>query len=200
MSNSTTEIDHSPNSWTKSGTPGFAAPENLKNLQLDVTEMQRAKAADMWGFGMTIYYFEYNKLPFEELNFIDRIEALSSLDLIYNDSLLSGLLQGLLNRDLINRFDTDACRRVIQRIPEWPILKGKKENLSVVLEVTQTEIDGAFKKVHLMATVIKAVARFKRGGSSRNSMESAEYSEKTTPVSPLIIEQNMEQEEEEEDG
>ena len=164
--------------WTKQGTPGFTAPENLKSGDLiNLPEFEKAKKADMWGFGMTMYYFEYHSLPYEDLNFIDKIEALCSAEIeLKNKSDISFIVRGLLNRDMLDRYDVDTCRTEINKLKEWPTILPKNENLKMICSVTKSEIDLAFKKVHFMATVLKAVTRFKRG--SKSSMDMAKELDK----------------------
>eukprot|EP00834_Sanchytrium_tribonematis_P000787 NODE_15_length_50561_cov_0.608081.p18 type:complete len:333 gc:universal NODE_15_length_50561_cov_0.608081:20974-21972(+) len=158
--------------WTKAGTLGYTAPENIGNDELtDLSDLFRAKMADMWGLGMSIYHFEYKRLPFDELNSLDRIEALKNEDIIFkNNSNLSAVVKHLLDRNVKDRYDTDKCRYHITQLKDWPTFKSKVENIGKLCIVDDIEIEGAFKRVHFMATVIKAVTRFKRGSRSNADM------------------------------
>ena len=163
----------SSTSWTKSGTPGFTAPENLKSSCIahsDLLELDKAKAADMWGFGMTLYYFKYNKLPFEDLNFIDRIEALTTQEIVLDDSDLSTVIRGLLAIDITSRFTIETVRQMISTFKNWPALVLFHLNVTSIVQVTPNEIEYAFNKVQFVATVIKAITRFKRGSKSSQDL------------------------------
>eukprot|EP00835_Amoeboradix_gromovi_P006508 NODE_779_length_4292_cov_0.220606.p1 type:complete len:342 gc:universal NODE_779_length_4292_cov_0.220606:2984-4009(+) len=176
---SSIDSSSSSSSWTKSATIAFAAPENIftsansvpSNASIELPELQKAKLADMYAFGMTVYYFEYGLLPFQDLDDMARMEALSTLEIPFNPGSNSTIiLQGLLQKDIFSRFDTTKCRKEIDKIPDWPFLIPYTDNVQAIPRVTQSDIDTAFKRVHFMATVIKAVTRFKRGSKSNADM------------------------------
>ncbi|KAA1114804.1 hypothetical protein PGT21_023992 [Puccinia graminis f. sp. tritici] len=161
------------------GSPAFLAPE----ICMGIGEGVHGRIADIWAMGITLYALVCGKLPFEGYNQIALCENIMK-DLPEFPDHLSGslveLLQSLLNKEPQKRIQMDELR-----VACWVTEDGKKQlesqasDLTPIEPPTEREIADAFKSLKTIATMFRAIGKFRAKRRSRTSQATDEPPDST---------------------
>ena len=155
------------------GSPAFMSPELCRANHGDV----HGKYSDMWSLGVTFFCMVVGRLPFDKSHFLDLYEAITRDVPDYPSHLSSDcrdLLERLLEKEAEKRI-TFAEMRVHPFLTKQGTIEimSEEENTStIVVEVTDEEVDGAIKKIASVFTLARAISKFKRAGSRASSTSS----------------------------
>ncbi|KAF9426228.1 hypothetical protein BGZ76_002851 [Entomortierella beljakovae] len=163
------------------GSPAFMAPELCRLNHGEVS----GRATDIWSMGVTLYCLRYGRLPFVTNSLLDMQNIIQEQKFIIPDTERDERFKHLLNRIL----EKDPKERITideLRADPWltndgrdPLISKEENTVNVVTELTEADINGAIKSCGSLATVIKAVTKFKRGIKSHSRTPSI-----STPETP----------------
>ncbi|OAV86612.1 CAMKK/CAMKK-META protein kinase [Puccinia triticina 1-1 BBBD Race 1] len=152
------------------GSPAFLAPE----VCMGIGEGVHGRIADIWAMGITLYALVCGKLPFEGHNQIVLCEKIMN-DAPEFPSHLSGSLVELL-RSLLTKTPHQRIQMDELRIAKWVTEEGRQpmtmpaSDLTPIQPPTEREIMDAFKSLKTIATMFKAIGKFR--ASKRRSRTS----------------------------
>jgi serine/threonine-protein kinase 11 len=94
------------------GSPGYQAPEALRDTDWgDVKELNPA-AEDVWSLGVTLYQCLFNRLPYEGNNIFEIVQKIMHSDLVIPetpDADVGVLLKGMLNVNPLKRMTLEQA-------------------------------------------------------------------------------------------
>ncbi|GJJ71746.1 hypothetical protein EMPS_04103 [Entomortierella parvispora] len=169
------------------GSPAFMAPELCRHDHGEVS----GRATDIWSMGVTLHCLRYGLLPYVsesilEMQRVIREEELNLSD--EKDERFATLMHQLLEKDPLKRITIDQLR-----VDPWvtndgqvPLISKEENIINAVTEVTEEELRGAFQKIGGLATVFKAITKFKRGiktSSNRSATSSPVLDSQKSAVS-----------------
>ncbi|KAJ1962285.1 hypothetical protein IWQ62_003580 [Dispira parvispora] len=166
------------------GSPAFMAPELCHPNHGEVS----GTLADIWSLGVTLYCLVVGQLPFQGDSAPAIYEAILNDRLVIPDIGLSDSLRDLLTKMLDKDPSTRATISAIRVHPwvtndgEWPLPSVDVNCEHIVTEVTEQEISSAITTLSGVATVVKAVQRFK-ALRSRRTDQGSEASTTSTSTS-----------------
>ncbi|TPX39716.1 hypothetical protein SeMB42_g06278 [Synchytrium endobioticum] len=156
----------------KNTSPLFSPPEacatDTKNI--------KGKAVDVWALGVTLYCFVHGCCPFEDLGIIELCRKITADEPIISRSLsptLRDLLHRMLQKDPNQRISLQEIK-----VHPWVTLNGTcpmmpSEENCVAAEVTEEEVEQAFRPAAAMMFVSKLMSKLRgRKSKSRNSERS----------------------------
>jgi serine/threonine protein kinase len=155
------------------GSPAFMSPELCTARHGDF----HGKYSDVWSLGVTFYCMVVGRLPFDKSQFLELYEAITKEEPEYPSHLSKNckhLLQRLMEKDPKKRITLAEMRQdpFVTREGKAHIMSEKENTSSVVVEVTDEEVDGAIKKISSVFTLARAISKFKRAGSRASSTSS----------------------------
>jgi [calcium/calmodulin-dependent protein kinase] kinase len=155
------------------GSPAFMSPELCSAHHGDF----HGKYSDVWSLGVTFYCMVVGRLPFDKSQFLELYEAITKEEPEYPSHLskeCKHLLQRLMEKDPKKRITLAEMRQdpFITRNGQAHIMSEKENTSSVVVEVTDEEVDCAIKKIASVFTLARAISKFKRAGSRASSTSS----------------------------
>lgn len=155
------------------GSPAFMSPELCTARHGDF----HGKYSDVWSLGVTFYCMVVGRLPFDKSQFLELYEAITKEEPDYPSHLSKNckhLLQRLMTKDPNKRITLAEMRQdpFITRNGEVEIMSEEENTSSVVVEVTDEEVDGAIKKIASVFVLARAISKFKRAGSRASSSSS----------------------------
>ncbi|KAG0233122.1 hypothetical protein BGW42_007710 [Actinomortierella wolfii] len=145
------------------GSPAFMAPELCRHDHGEVS----GKAADVWSMGVTLYCLRYGHLPFISGNIFELQQMIreNEPDLSQEkDPRFVNFMKRLLAKDPADRITTDEMRNDPWLTDDGrePLI-SKDENIrNAVVELTEDDLRGAIRTIGNLATIMKAITKFKR--------------------------------------
>ncbi|KAF8934414.1 hypothetical protein BGZ47_010380 [Haplosporangium gracile] len=148
------------------GSPAFMAPELCRHDHGEVS----GRATDVWSMGVTLYCIRYGTLPYVSESILEMHRVIREEDYqIPNeeteDPRFVALIHKLLEKDPAKRITIEQLR-----VDPWvtnndrePLISKDENTANAVTEVTEEDLRSAVQKISSLATVIKAIARLKRG-------------------------------------
>ncbi|KAF9981336.1 hypothetical protein BGZ65_004063, partial [Modicella reniformis] len=137
------------------GSPAFMAPELCRLNHGEIS----GRAADVWSMGVTLYCIRYGKLPFRSRTPMDlkRVIRGEAPDLeAEKDPRFKRLMTRLLQKEPSKRITIDELR-----VDPWltddgraPLMSKDENTQNVVTEVTEDDMQGAFKNTNKMVTLV----------------------------------------------
>ncbi|KAJ1660457.1 hypothetical protein IWQ61_000636 [Dispira simplex] len=167
------------------GSPAFMAPELCHPNHGEVS----GTLADIWSFGVTLYCLVVGKIPFKGDSAPAIYEAIRNELLVIPDIGLSDSLCDLLTKMLDKNPATRATIPAIRVHPwvtndgVWSLPSVEVNCEHIVTEVTEQEIALAITTLSGVATVVKAVQRFKALRSRRTDQGSEAFTTSTSTSS-----------------
>ncbi|KNF01789.1 CAMKK/CAMKK-META protein kinase [Puccinia striiformis f. sp. tritici PST-78] len=165
------------------GSPAFLAPE----AWMGIGEGVHGRNIDIWAMGITLYLLVCGKLPFDGHNQIELGEKIINDVPDYpahlSDSLLE-LLERLLTKDPTKRIQMNELR-----VSKWVTqedtnpLESQISDLKPIEPPTEREIAEAFKTLKSIATMFKAIGKFRRAVKTKNSSSTTTTTTTTTTTS-----------------
>ncbi|POW17382.1 hypothetical protein PSTT_00597 [Puccinia striiformis] len=162
------------------GSPAFLAPE----AWMGIGEGVHGRNIDIWAMGITLYLLVCGKLPFDGHNQIELGEKIINDVPDYpahlSDSLLE-LLERLLTKDPTKRIQMNELR-----VSKWVTqedtnpLESQISDLKPIEPPTEREIAEAFKTLKSIATMFKAIGKFRRAVKTKNSSSTTTTTTTTT--------------------
>ncbi|KAG9063501.1 hypothetical protein KI688_004385 [Linnemannia hyalina] len=148
------------------GSPAFMAPELCRHDHGEVS----GRATDVWSMGVTLYCIRYGTLPYVSESILEMHRVIREEDYqIPNeeteDPLFVALIHKLLEKDPAKRITIDQLRTDpwVTNSDREPLVSKDENTANAVTEVTEEDLRSAVQKINSLATVIKAIARLKRG-------------------------------------
>ncbi|KAF9125844.1 hypothetical protein BGW39_007106 [Mortierella sp. 14UC] len=167
------------------GSPAFMAPELCRHDHGEVS----GRATDVWSMGVTLFCVRYGTLPYVsesilEMHRVIREEDFSIPNEETEDPRFVALIRKLLEKEPAKRINIEQLRT-----DSWvtddgrePLISKEENTANAVTEVTEEDLRSAVQKISSLATVIKAIARLKRGIKSPASR----------PISAVTVLQSFE--------
>ncbi|TPX36598.1 hypothetical protein SmJEL517_g01298 [Synchytrium microbalum] len=153
----------------KNTSPLFSPPEACATE----TKHMKGKAVDVWALGVTLYCFVHGCCPFEDPSIITLCRKITAEDPLISPNLspyLQDLLERMLNKDPENRISLQEIK-----VHPWVTLNGAypmmpTEENCVLAEVTEEEVEEAFRPAAAMMFVTKLMSVLRgRRSKPRNS-------------------------------
>ncbi|KAF9137688.1 hypothetical protein BGX30_009989 [Mortierella sp. GBA39] len=148
------------------GSPAFMAPELCRHDHGEVS----GRATDVWSMGVTLYCIRYGTLPYVSESILEMHRVIREEDYqIPNeeteDPLFVALIHKLLEKDPAKRITIEQLRTDpwVTNSDREPLISKDENTANAVTEVTEEDLRSAVQKINSLATVIKAIARLKRG-------------------------------------
>ncbi|KAG0053377.1 hypothetical protein BGZ90_006247, partial [Linnemannia elongata] len=148
------------------GSPAFMAPELCRHDHGEVS----GRATDVWSMGVTLYCIRYGTLPYVSESILEMHRVIREEDYqIPNeeteDPLFVALIRKLLEKDPAKRITIEQLRTDpwVTNNNREPLISKDENTANAVTEVTEEDLRSAVQKISSLATVIKAIARLKRG-------------------------------------
>ncbi|KAG0283378.1 hypothetical protein BGZ96_012261 [Linnemannia gamsii] len=148
------------------GSPAFMAPELCRHDHGEVS----GRATDVWSMGVTLYCIRYGTLPYVSESILEMHRVIREEDYqIPNeeteDPRFVALIHKLLDKDPAKRITIEQLRTDpwVTNNEREPLISKDENTANAVTEVTEEDLRSAVQKISSLATVIKAIARLKRG-------------------------------------
>lgn len=177
----------SDNVKANAGTPAFMSPELTRN-----EDSVSGRASDIWAMGVTLYCLVMGRLPFKGASIIDVFQSIQNDEPFYPDDLdadLKDLLQRMMEKDPQERITMTDIRTHpwVTKQGSAPLTSFEENTRRAVLEITEDEINNAFKGIQNVFTVLKAVSKLKGLRNRKNSASAAPSAEQ--PSSTVTAEE-----------
>lgn len=155
------------------GTPAFMSPELCR---MDSKQSSHGCPDDVWALGVTLYTIVIGHLPFDRENLLDLYDAIQ-----HDQPDLKGAPSAECRDLLLHMLDkSESTRITVKEIYNHPwVTQHGKEPMplpaatvhanSELPEVTEEDLCCAVFRISSMFTVARAVSKFKRAGSRRDS-------------------------------
>ncbi|KAG0314299.1 hypothetical protein BGZ99_008220 [Dissophora globulifera] len=153
------------------GSPAFMAPELCRHDHGEVS----GRATDVWSMGITLYCLRYGRLPYVSESILEMQRVIREQDFVIpdeeKDPRFRELISRLLEKDPIKRITIEQLRSDpwVTNNDRDPLITKEENTENVVTEVTEEDLRGAIQRINSLATVLKAITRFKRGMKSPTS-------------------------------
>ncbi|KAG0005467.1 hypothetical protein BGZ65_011089 [Modicella reniformis] len=185
-------FDKKGNDMTRksAGSPAFMAPELCQLHHGEVS----GRATDVWSMGVTLYCLRYGRLPYVSESILEIHRVIREENFIVPETEMDSRFVTLIKR-LLEKNPTERITIEQLRDDPWVTndgkeqLIGKEENTKdAVAELTEQDLRDAIQNVGSLATIIKAVTRFKRGIKNHASRASV-----TLPSETVVSEKERTQ-------
>ncbi|KAF9109121.1 hypothetical protein BGX27_007970 [Mortierella sp. AM989] len=160
------------NDMTKksAGSPAFMAPELCRPDHGEVS----GRATDVWSMGVTLYCLRYGCLPYVSSSILEMQQLIREKEFELpkeDDDRFVTLIKMLLEKDPSKRITIDQLREDpwLTNDGKDPLITKEENTTNVVTELTDADLAGAIRKTNGLATVFKAIVKFKRGIKSPSS-------------------------------
>ncbi|KAF9973275.1 hypothetical protein BGZ73_003474 [Actinomortierella ambigua] len=145
------------------GSPAFMAPELCRHDHGEVS----GKATDVWSMGVTLYCLRYGHLPFISGNILDLQQMIreNEADLsTEQDPRFAHFMKRLLAKDPADRITLEEMRDDpwLTNDGKEPLITKEENIQNAVMELTEEDLRGAIRTIANLATVMKAITKFKR--------------------------------------
>ncbi|KAF9924047.1 hypothetical protein FBU30_005921 [Linnemannia zychae] len=148
------------------GSPAFMAPELCRPDHGEVS----GRATDIWSMGVTLFCVRYGTLPYVSESILEMHRVIREEDYeipgeATEDPRFVSLIRKLLEKDPAKRITIEQLRTDpwVTNDGREPLISKEENIVNAVTEVTEEELRGAFSKIGGLATVVKAIAKLKRG-------------------------------------